>query len=156
MTSERRSQPPSKDRPAELSALNRITAGGRRVKKTPAPEAAQWGGGRDPRLIGDLVEEVVTQHGWQRHISVADLVVRWEVVVGQVNAQHCRPAGFDDGLLIIQADSSSWATAIGLGLTAIQQKIDQEFGPGLVTGIKVRGPAGPPGAKGRWRVKNPK
>jgi len=145
-------------RPAELAALDRITTGGRRLakKKFGQSNPAEWSSARDPQLLGDLVDELAEQQGWDTDISLADLVVRWGAMVGQVNALHCRPVSYDNGLLVIQAESSAWATAINLSLGAIQQRIDGEIGPGLVTEVKVRGPAGPPRAKGQWRVKSPK
>jgi len=146
-------QGPAGCRPAELAALDRLRLKGRKSSQPKAPQPAEWSSARDPKRLGELVEEMVELEGWQDHLSVADLVVRWDQMVGAVNAQHCRPAGFDRGVLTIQADSSAWASAIRLALGAIHGRIDQEVGPGLVSQIKVRGPAGPPGVQGRWRVK---
>ena len=148
--------PSGSARAGGLAGLNRIMAAARRPFKSTRQPASQWSNARDPILLGQLVDELVTEAGWQQQLSVADLVVRWADMVGQVAALHCQPSSYVDGELTIQADSSAWASAIRLELPAIQAKIEAEVGVGLVSLIKVRGPAGPPGAKGRWRVKSPK
>jgi len=140
-------------RPAELAALDRLRQHGRAAQAPTPAEPAEWSNTRDPKLLAELVQELVQREGWQAQLSVADLVVRWDQIVGAVNAEHCQPVGFDRGVLTIQADSSAWASAIVLNVGAIQDQIDQAVGSGLVNQIKVRGPAGPPGAPGRWRVK---
>ena len=142
----------SERRPAELAALDRLRSGRRHTAK-PKAGKAEWSSARDPQLVGELVESMVQAEAWQDHLSVADLVVRWADMVGQVNAAHCKPVGYNAGVLTIQAESSAWLTALRLGLGTIQSRIDQQLGQGLVTEIRLRGPAGPPHAKGHWRVK---
>jgi len=133
--------------------LDRIRLQGRKSGPPKPASLPEWSSDRDPKLLSELVEEVVQREGWAVQLSVADLVVRWDQLVGAVNAEHCQPVGFDQGVLTVQADSSAWASAIRLSLAVLQERIDQEVGEGLVHQIKVRGPAGPPKAKGRWRVK---
>ncbi|MCL2803195.1 MAG: DciA family protein [Micrococcales bacterium] len=149
-------QPPGQanGRPAELAALDRIRARGAK-RRQAKPRAAEWSSARDPQPLADAVDELIEVQGWGGEVSVAELVVRWAQIVGPANAEHCQVTGFDNGLLTIEADSSAWATQIGWLVETIQSRIDQEIGQNLVTGIRVRGPAGPPRAKGRWRVKPP-
>ena len=146
-------QDQSRSRPAELAVLDRLRLQGRKPGPPKPASPAEWSSARDPKLLKELVEEVVQREGWADQLSVADLVVRWDQLVGAVNAEHCQPIGFDQGVLTVQADSSAWASAIRLSLATLQERIDQAVGEGLVHQIKVRGPAGPPGARGRWRVK---
>jgi predicted nucleic acid-binding Zn ribbon protein len=138
-------------RAAEKAALERVLAGQRRLKKT-RPEAAAWSAERDPKLVGDLFEELVVQEGWSLDVSLGSLAAGWEGIVGSHVAEHCSPEAFEAGELTIRADSAAWATQIRLLAGPMLQAVAKAVGDGVVKDIKVVGPAAT-GRKGRYIVR---
>jgi predicted nucleic acid-binding Zn ribbon protein len=126
-------------RSAERAALDRVMGSGRRVRRR---EAADWSAGRDPRLVGDLVEELVAREGWSLEVSLGSLAAGWAGIVGPNVAEHCAPEAFDGGELTVRADSAAWATQIRLLEGPLISALTQAVGEGVVVGVKVLGPAG--------------
>ena len=56
------------------------------------------------------------------------------------------------GTLILQADSTAWATQTRLLLPRLADRLDAELGVGVVGRIVVQGPAAPSWRKGAWHV----
>lgn len=56
------------------------------------------------------------------------------------------------GTLILQADSTAWATQTRLLLPRLAERLDAELGVGVVGRILVQGPASPSWRKGAWHV----
>jgi predicted nucleic acid-binding Zn ribbon protein len=74
---------------------------------------------------------------------VGGVLGRWETVVGQDIAVHCTPLNFEDGVLTVTADSSTWATQVRLLAPTLLRKLAEEVGEGTVRRIVVRGPSAP-------------
>jgi predicted nucleic acid-binding Zn ribbon protein len=119
----------------------------RRPPSGHAPEVVH-GQGRDPRPVGDAVEQLTAQLGWNRSLQVGGVVGRWRDVVGDRVADHCVPETFDEGALVLRADSTAWATQIRLLLPQLERRLAEEVGEGAVTSIQVLGPGGPTWRKG--------
>lgn len=124
----------------------------RRPSLGHAPEVVH-GAGRDPRPLGDAVEGLTTQLGWNAPLQVGGVVGRWREVVGDQVADHCVPETFIDGELVVRTDSTAWATQIKLLLPQLQRRLAQEVGEGVVTSIRILGPGGPSWRKGPRSVR---
>lgn len=99
-------------------------------------------GGRDPQLLGDALGNLLRQRGWVEEVKVGGVIGRWREVVGDEIADHCTPVTFEDGVLVIKADSTAWATQLGLLTPQILARLAHELGDGVVTTVSVEGPAG--------------
>lgn len=110
------------------------------------------GDGRDPVLLGDTLSRIAAERGWDEPLSVGGVVGRWSEVVGPEVAEHCKPETFEDGLLVVRADSTTWATNLRLLAPQLLARLAAEVGPDVVTDVKVLGPAGPRWAKGKRSV----
>ena len=106
------------------------------------------GQGRDPQAVGDTMDALTSQLGWSRSLQVGGVVGRWRDVVGDQIADHCVPETFDEGALVVRADSTAWATQIRLLLPQLERRLAEEVGEGAVTSIQVLGPGGPSWRKG--------
>jgi predicted nucleic acid-binding Zn ribbon protein len=100
---------------------------------------------------------LVAERGWTEPVAVGGVLGRWDTVVGDDLAAHCRPVSFEEGVLTVSADSSAWATQVRLLVPTLLRRLDEEVGPGTVQRVVVRGPAAPswkrgprvaPGSKG--------
>lgn len=110
------------------------------------------GAARDPRLLDNEVDRLVSSRGWSADVQVGAVLGRWTTIVGPEVASHVQPLGFDGTVLTVQADSTAWATQTRLLTHSFLTRIEAEVGAGVVTEITVRGPAGPSWRKGRLRA----
>ena len=136
-------------------ALRRATSGGPRRAQGPPTKPRLSGprsDGRDPKLLGDAVDALLTDQGWSTANAVAGLMARWPLVVGADLADHVVPESFTDGQLILRADSTAWATQVRLLLPQLRAAIDREVGRGVVADISVVGPQAPSWVAGPRRV----
>ena len=145
---------------AKAAARNRGAQPGRPVPRTTAGGATRGAAarsgpgrdGRDPVLFGDTLSRLAAERGWSEPLSVGGVVGRWREVVGAEIAEHCTPETFEDGLLVVRADSTTWATNLRLLTGQLLGRLAEEVGPDVVTEVRVLGPAGPRWAKGKRSV----
>lgn len=107
----------------------------------------------DPQPLGTAIRRLLADRGWQQQAAAGAAFGRWEQIVGAELAAHARPAGLADGELVVQADSTAWATQLRLLAATLVRRLNAELGDGTVRRVKVRGPAGPPRQPGAWRAR---
>ncbi len=108
--------------------------------------------GRDPALIAEQLDRLVSDRGWQVDVAVGAVLGRWPVIVGPEVAAHVTPVEFRDGVLVLRADSTAWATQMRLLASSLLGRLEQEVGVGTVAEVKVHGPSAPSWAKGLRRA----
>ncbi len=69
-------------------------------------------------------------------------------MVGAQIAEHATPAALNDGVLSVTAESTAWATQLRLMQAQLLAKIAAAVGNGVVTSLKITGPAAPSWRKG--------
>ena len=74
-------------------------------------------------------------------------------MVGEDIASHAEPTALKEGVLSIAAESTAWATQLRLMQSQILAKIGAAVGHGVVTSLRVTGPAAPSWRKGERHVK---
>lgn len=141
---------------ARVSSAPRRGAGPKRTRKPAAGGSgpALSGPGpdqRDPVAAADAVNELVAAQGWEHSTTVAAAMARWEDIAGPELAAHITAESFSEGVLLLRADSTAWATQMRLLLPTVRRAIDAAVGRGVVADIRIVGPE-PPRSKGAWRV----
>lgn len=112
------------------------------------------GGSRDPALFGAAIEALVTERGWEVPKAVNGVLDRWAEIVGEDIAAHAEPVSYADGVLVVQAASTAWATQLRLLAGEIVRRLNTELGHNSVLRIDVKAPSGPSWRKGRLRVQD--
>jgi predicted nucleic acid-binding Zn ribbon protein len=123
----------------------------------PRREPRRKGGGLrrssgDPRLFGRAIADLLADRGWERPAAVGGVFGRWPEIVGPDLAAHTKPESFEDGEVLILADSTAWATQVRLLARTLVRRLNEELGDGTVTKVKVRGPQNAPRPSGGLRV----
>jgi predicted nucleic acid-binding Zn ribbon protein len=113
------------------------------------------GDDRDPKALGSGLERLVVERGWQVDVAVGGVMGRWPRVVGRDVAAHCSPVTFADGVLVVRADSTAWATQVRLLVPTLLRRLGEELGEGVVEQVQVQGPAAPSWRRGRRSVRGP-
>jgi predicted nucleic acid-binding Zn ribbon protein len=118
--------------------VRRSGRGTRRRWSGPGSDAA-----RDPQPLGATLRRWVDQAGVGADLTKAQIFGRWDQIVGREVADHCRPVSLVEGELVLQAESTAWATQLRLLAPTVVKRINQELGDGSVRRIRAQGPAGP-------------
>lgn len=107
---------------------------------------------RDPQPMKAVLEKMLINLGWDRGMSEGRVLAEWEQIVGPAIAAHSHIVSFEDGVLVISADSSAWASQLRMLGPQIITKIHQQVGSQVVSEIKVAGPAAKSWKKGKRTV----
>ncbi len=111
--------------------------------------------GRDPSLLGDQMDRLLLDRGWKVDVAVGSVMGRWAQIVGADVAAHSTPVTFTDGILIVRADSTAWATQLRLMSSSILGRLEAEVGKDAVSELKVHGPGAPSWSRGSRRAQGP-
>ena len=117
---------------------------------------------RDPQTLDQTLGRLISEQGWNRDLRMHAVFSRWELIVGREVAQHATPVSFvpadvsDDGggHVVVQTDSTAWATQMRLLAATVVRRLNEELGDGTVARIEVRGPVPPSWKKGRRSVRD--
>jgi predicted nucleic acid-binding Zn ribbon protein len=129
--------------------IARVARGGApKVRRTAKPVARTDG----PTPIGELLGQVADAQGWTKELSVHQLLGRWPILVGPVNAAHCEPEHYADGVLTVRAESTTWASSLRAMAPQLVAALNEGLGQGSVTRVIVIGPQAPSWKKGKRSV----
>jgi predicted nucleic acid-binding Zn ribbon protein len=120
----------------------RRVTGQRRRWSGPGPDA------RDPQPLGRVARELAKKRGWSAQVAEGTVLGHWSAVVGQQIADHATPIGLSEGVLSVTAESTAWATQLRMVQVQLLAKIAAAVGNGVVTSLKITGPAKPSWRKG--------
>ncbi len=129
----------------------------RKPRRRPELNEQRSGSGpddRDPQLLKSSLDRLVTRRGWKTQLGLRRLLESWPQIVGSVNAQHSQPVGFDNKVLSVRAESTTWATVLRQMAPQLVAKLNAELGEGAVIRIDIRGPAAPSWSHGPRSVRD--
>ncbi|QJY45736.1 DUF721 domain-containing protein [Pseudonocardia broussonetiae] len=128
----------SAQRAGERRGVPRLgRAGKRRRWSGPGPDD------RDPQTLGRVVSRVALDRGWSPRLTDATVLGRWPQLVGDDVADHCTPISLRDGELVLQAESTAWATQLRMLQRQLLVRLAGAVGKDVVRRIRVVGPSGP-------------
>jgi predicted nucleic acid-binding Zn ribbon protein len=134
---------------------------GRRPRTDPQSSGAHPDD-RDPQTLDSTLGRLVAEQGWGSDVRVHGVFARWDAMVGREVAQHVRPVSYvrEDGVdpgggrLVVQTDSTAWATQMRLLAPTVVRRLNEELGDGTVRVIDVQGPNVPSWKRGRRSVRD--
>jgi predicted nucleic acid-binding Zn ribbon protein len=110
-------------------------------------------GADDPQPLGRLVDSLVSEQDWSQHTKVGSVFGRWNTLVGDDIAAHCAPRSLAEGILLVEAESTAWATQLTLMAPTILARLRASVGGDVVTRLRVVGPTAPSWKKGPRSVR---
>lgn len=153
-TTDTQPEPSTSPKPVRRSPLGRAIASMRgTTAKSAHRRPPKSRGYRDPMLVGDSIDEVLGERGWQQVSALATLQATWPEVVGAELADHLTIESLEEQVLLLRADSTAWATQVELMRSALTQQVQAAVGADAVTQVRVRGPQAPSWTAGPRRVK---
>jgi predicted nucleic acid-binding Zn ribbon protein len=121
-------------------------SGNRRRWSGPGPDT------RDPQPFASATRDVAQKQGWSARVAEGAVFGRWPTVVGHHIADHATPIALRDGVLSVTAESTAWATQLRIIQSQVLAKIAAEVGDGVVTSLRITGPAAPSWRKGSLHI----
>ena len=91
-----------------------------------------------PTEVSRLLDRVVRGMGAPGTDAVELVFNRWEDVVGTVLAKQTRPAGLDQGRLVLVADDPAVVSHVRWLEPQLLERLAELLGAGRVTGVEVR------------------
>ncbi|OBH15706.1 DUF721 family protein [Mycobacterium sp. E3247] len=137
-----RAQGKDAGRGRSMPSATRRVAGQRRSWSGPGPDV------RDPQPLGRLARDLAKKRGWSAQVAEGTVLGNWSTVVGAQIADHATPTALSDGVLSVAAESTAWATQLRMIQAQLLAKIAAAVGNGVVTSLKITGPAAPSWRKG--------
>jgi predicted nucleic acid-binding Zn ribbon protein len=120
--------------------------GGRRRWSGPGPDS------RDPQTLGSATAALASSRGWSPRVAEGSVFGKWATVVGDQIAEHANPTALNEGVLTVEAESTAWATQLRMVQAQLLAKIAAAVGDGVVTSLRIVGPAGPSWRKGKLHI----
>lgn len=130
------------------SAIRSSTARKRKANKLKEGASVPFAPGRDPHGLGEVIDGLASRMGWTSPLARSDLIASWPAIVGAETAEHSVPAGIDDGVLVVQCDSTAWATQLRLMRTQITTTIAQQHPDAGIESVRFEGPNVPSWKRG--------
>ena len=134
---------------ARLRPTGRTTAA-RPARYTSEPQfSGANSDDRDPALLGNALDAVIVNRGWDLEKAAAIIRATWPEVIGAPTNQHVVVESLKidssgtSGLLVLRADSTAWASQLRMMSAQIMQRVNEAAGAEYVTEIKVLGPTAP-------------
>ncbi|MET0453015.1 MAG: DUF721 family protein [Mycobacterium sp.] len=120
--------------------------GTRRRWSGPGPDP------RDPQTLAAATSDLAKNRGWSSRVAEGTVFGQWATVVGEQIAEHANPASLREGVLTVEAESTAWATQLRMVQAQLLAKIAAAVGDGVVTSLRIVGPAAPSWRKGKYNV----
>lgn len=132
---------------AAAKSAQRAAEGGGTRPAAARSRRRRWSGpgpdDRDPQPLGRIASRVALDRGWSPRLTDATVLGRWPQLVGPDIADHCTPVSLRDGELVLQAESTAWATQLRTLQRQLLTRLGGAVGRDVVRRIRVVGPQGP-------------
>lgn len=114
-----------------------------RIRSAGDEQSVPFGKGRDPRALGELLRVAAGEMGWTAELDQARLIAEWHRFVGESMASHTEVREMRDGVLIVQCDSTTWATELRRLRGEILSRILDEYPEVGIRELRFLAPGAP-------------
>lgn len=114
----------------------------------PQPRSEERRETGEPAPVGGALDRLISDYGWSEALAVNRLLGGWSQLVGPDIAENTQVLGYEDGVVVVQAATTAWATQLRLLAPTIVAKLNDRLGDGKVLRIDIRNPSGPSWKKG--------
>lgn len=116
------------------------------------PQTQPFGPGREPVTLAAAFGQMRRTLGWHTPLAQAELMDAWVEIAGEETAAHSTPMHVDDGTLVVQCDSTAWATQLRRMRSAILGAIAKRYPDARVDDVRFLNPGAPSWKRGRRSV----
>jgi predicted nucleic acid-binding Zn ribbon protein len=121
-----------------------VTSRGRTHSRSPAdPSQIPFTPGRDPKPLGDVLAFTTEDMGWSSELEEAKVISDWDRLVGETIAPHTSVIELRDHHLIVQCDSTAWATELRRMRAVILSRIIEQYPQAEIEDLRFLAPGAP-------------
>lgn len=113
--------------------------GAKREKNAGAP----FTHGRDPKPVGMVLSLTTEDMGWTAELAQAKVITDWPNLVGETTAPHTIVRELRDGILIVQCDSTAWATELRRMRAQVLTRIIELYPEAAIVDLRFLAPGAP-------------
>ncbi|MGO1543740.1 MAG: DUF721 domain-containing protein [Gulosibacter sp.] len=117
-------------------------------QEATAEEQFAFGPHRDPVGADHLLTQLFREYDWQRPLAQAKVIDDWAELAGEQTAQHAQPLYVNEGKLIVQCDSTAWATQLRSIRSRILGTIAERVPDAEINEIQFLNPGAPSWKRG--------
>lgn len=129
------------------NGMARTSDARKRVTKQPG-SSRPFGSGRDEHGLGDVIDTLTANLGWNPNLAQTELLEHWAEIAGEETAQHSTPIAIEDGTLQVRCDSTAWATQLRIMRVQITNQIASTYPDAGIQSIRFDGPGAPSWKRG--------
>ncbi len=115
--------------------------GARRVKRELG--GLPFSPGREPKTLGSVLALATEDMGWTAELEQAKVIADWAELVGETTAPHTQVVELRDGLLIVQCDSTAWATELRRMRAEVLTRIVELYPEAGIEDLRFLAPGAP-------------
>src|SRR5690625_447638 len=114
----------------------------RKKKRPRTPKGDKPVRSAGPQPLGDIFSKFIAQRGWKEPVAVGSVLADWSSIVGPQIAENAKVESFENATLVLRTSSTAWATQLRLLTPQLMHKFNDVLGPGVITKLEIKGPAG--------------
>lgn len=115
----------------------------RRGVKRETRAGTPFTNGRDPKPLGLILEATTDDMGWATELAQAKVITDWPELVGETTAPHTSILELRDGVLIVQCDSTAWATELRRMRAQVLTRIVELYPEAEIEDLRFLAPGAP-------------
>src|SRR5690606_21403194 len=123
-----------------LRGLKPSSRSWRRKRRLDDDDNAPFTPGRDPLGLGEALDRLTRDAGWDPVLAQEQVVLHWAELVGENVAKHSEPVGLDHGMLTVRWDSTAWAKQLQYMGAAVPTEIGRRYPDAGVQNLRFIGP----------------
>lgn len=111
-------------------------------------DSVPYGVGRDPKGVGSVIDSLTAGLGWNAPLAQHEMLGKWAELCGEDTARYSEPVSISDGVLLVQCQSTAWATQLRLMRHELLVRIAEQYPDAGVDTIRFQGPGAPSWKRG--------
>lgn len=123
-----------------LRGLKPSTKNWKRKRRLTDDANAPFTPGRDPGMLGSVLDKLTKDSGWESTMAREDLVRQWAELAGADTARHSDPVSLENGMLTVKCDSTAWAKNLQFMRGTILTEIERRYPAAGVENLRFIGP----------------
>ncbi|QUY63114.1 DUF721 domain-containing protein [Gulosibacter molinativorax] len=132
----------------KTTSFHRRKQRGDKKQEATKEEQFAFGPHRDPIGTADLLDSLFRQYNWQGPLAQAKVINDWAQLAGEQTAQHTQPLYVNERKLVVQCDSTAWATQLRSIRSTILATIRERVPDAEIDEIQFLNPGAPSWKRG--------
>ncbi len=95
-------------------------------------------GSNKPQTLKSLFNDLIETKGWSEKMEELKLPEIWQEAVGEQIAQSAKVLKFENGVLTVTTESSTWRSELKLRTPKLVAKMNEKIGKDIIKTIKIK------------------